>query len=39
MLPRDVNTAQNKSYVLFITLDNITYQSGGSVFPFYPFLQ
>ena len=38
MLRPDANTTLNQSYVLFITLVNITYQSGGSVFPFYPFL-
>ena len=28
-----------KSYVIFITLINMTYQSGGSVSPIYPFLR
>ena len=38
MLRGDANTNLDQSYALFIVLLNITYQSGGSVSPFYPFL-
>ena len=38
MLRLDANTTLNQSYELFITLVNITYQSGGSASPFNPFL-
>ena len=33
MLPLDANTTLNQSYVLFITLVNITYQSGDQYLP------
>ena len=38
MLRLDTNTSLNRSYVLFITLVNITYQSWESVSHIYPFL-
>ena len=37
MLSLDANTTLKQSYVLFITLFNITYKSWGLVSPFYPF--
>ena len=33
MLPPDVNATLNQSYVLFITLANITYQCGDQYLP------
>ena len=38
MLRPDANTILNQIYVLFIPLVKVTYQSGGSVSPIYPFL-